>query len=199
MTKTNATKTNTTKTANTWTFSEGSITVNGKTFPATYSDASASDLGVYVFSKLGELPVRVHIGKDMPEYEACLAIAKAAKQPKARLDGQPAPKAAAPAKQDKPAPEAEQAKAAAPAKQAAQVEKPWIGTAIEGKGWRIAFDEQSQRTRLIFDEQPTDAQKAAIDAAGFFWSAQLQSWNKKLTCKAHRAALELAETLKAIA
>ena len=151
----------------------------------------------------------------MPEYEACLAIAKAAKQPKARLDGQPAPKAAAPAKQpapeaeqpkaaapakqDKPAPKAEQPKAAEPAKQAAQVEKPWIGTAIEGKGWRIAFDEQAQRTRLIFDEQPTDAQKAAIDAAGFFWSAQLQSWNKKLTCKAHRAALELAETLKAIA
>ena len=97
------------------------------------------------------------------------------------------------------APKAEQPKPVAPAKQAAPVDKPWIGSAIEGKGWRIAFDEQAQRTRLIFDDQPTDAQKAAIDAAGFFWSAQLKSWNKKLTCKAHRAALELAETLKAIA
>ncbi len=29
---------------------------------------------------------------------------------------------------------------------------------------------------------PSDAQRAAIEQAGFYWSAQLQSWNKKLTC-----------------
>ena len=43
------------------------------------------------------------------------------------------------------------------------------------------------------------AQKSAIEAAGFFWSAQLKSWNKKLTCKAYRAAQALAADLAALA
>ena len=87
----------------------------------------------------------------------------------------------------------------APANKPAPVDKPWIGTTITGKGWNIAFDEQTQRTRVLFQTQPTDAQKAAIESAGFYWSAQLQSWNKKLTCKAYRAAQTLAAALNALA
>ena len=74
-----------------------------------------------------------------------------------------------------------------------------IGTTITGKGWNIAFDQQAGRTRVLFQAQPTDAQKAAIENAGFYWSAQLNSWNKKLTCKAYRAAQALAVALNALA
>ena len=111
--------------------------------------------------------------------------AKAAKQPKpAAKPAKPVAKAEA-----KPAP---QPKAAMPADNA------WIGTAIEGKGWRIAFDEAAQRTRVIFAADPSAKQKAAIDAAGFYWSNTTKSWNKKLTRKAYRAAQALAETLNAL-
>lgn len=123
------------------------------------------------------------------------APAKAAKQPEA---------AAEPAKpvETKPAPAAKQpkAKAAKPATQP-KAEMPadnaWIGTAIEGKGWRIVFDDAAQRTRVIA-AAPSAKQKAAIDAAGFYWSNTTKSWNKKLTRKAYRAAQALAETLNAL-
>ena len=130
------------------------------------------------------------------------APAKAAKQPEAAaepakpVETKPAkaakqPKAAKPAKQAKPAAE--------PAKPVVPADNAWIGTAIEGKGWRIAFDEATQRTRVIFAADPSAKQKAAIDAAGFFWSNTTKSWNKKLTRKAYRAAVALSETLNAIA
>lgn len=135
------------------------------------------------------------------------APAKAAKQPAAKA----AKPAAEPAKpvETKPAKAAKQPKAAKPAKQAKPAAEPakpvavpadgaWIGTTIEGKGWRIAFDEAAQRTRVIFDATPSAKQKAAIDAAGFYWSNTTKSWNKKLTRKAYRAAVALAETLNAL-
>lgn len=263
--------------ANTWTFATNSATVNGRTFPASYSLARNGD--VYVFTALraadgSDMPVRIHVTADMPMHAAAVAAAQAARDaapakaepaPAAKADapapvqGKPAPVQDAPkpakarkakaapavavkaepapvAKADAPAPvqdmpkpakvrkakpvpaaavKAEPAPAAkadvlAPAqdkpdpvqdapKAAPANAKPWIGTTITGKGWNIAFDEKAQRTRVLFQVQPTDAQKAAIEKAGFFWSNQLNSWNKKLTCKAHRAALELAAALNALA
>ena len=104
-----------------------------------------------------------------------------------------APKAAKPAKvEPAPAPVAEPAPAT-------NADKPWIGTRIEGAGWHIAFDADAGRTRVVFADAPSAAQKSAIEAAGFFWSAQLKSWNKKLTCKAYRAAQALAANLAALA
>ena len=133
--------------------------------------------------------------------------AKPAEQPKA--EAKPATKRKAPAKAAKqPAtekPAAEPAKpveskpAAEPAKPVDVASKSWIGTTVEGKGWRIVFDESTQRTRVIFDGEPSAKQKAAIDAAGFYWSNTTKSWNKKLTCKAYRAAMALHETLNALA
>jgi len=130
------------------------------------------------------------------------APTKAAKQPKAEQPAEPAKpvetKAAPAAKQPKATKPAKQAKPAAePAKPVAAADA-WIGTTIEGKGWRVAFDEATQRTRVIFDADPSAKQRAAIDAAGFYWSNTTKSWNKKLTRKAYRAALALAETLNAI-
>ncbi len=242
-----------TTTANTWNFAPNSVTVNGQTFPASYSLARGGD--VYVFTALRaaadapEMPVRVHISADMPMHAEAVAAAQAAKDKPAPVQAAPAPvdkpapvqaapapvdkpapakKASAPAKpaaEDKPAPakrshkskgirrpavpaQPVQDKPSAPAAKPAPVQdkpaavptdKPWIGTTITGKGWNIAFDQQAGRTRVLFQAQPTDAQKAAIENAGFYWSAQLNSWNKKLTCKAYRAAQALAVALNALA
>ena len=237
-----------TTTANTWNFAPNSVTVNGQTFPASYSLARGGD--VYVFTALRaaadapEMPVRVHISADMPMHAEAVAAAQAAKDKPSAQD-KPAPVQAAPAPVDKPAPAKKasapakakpaaedksapakrshkskgirrpdvpaqpvQDKPSAPAKKpapvqdkpaAAPTDKPWIGTTITGKGWNIAFDQQAGRTRVLFQAQPTDAQKAAIENAGFYWSAQLNSWNKKLTCKAFRAAQALAAALNALA
>ena len=237
-----------TTTANTWNFAPNSVTVNGQTFPASYSLARGGD--VYVFTALRaaadapEMPVRVHISADMPMHAEAVAAAQAAKDKPSAQDkpapvqaapapvDKPAPVQAAPAPVDKPAPakrshkskgirrpdvpaQPVQDKPSAPAKKpapvqaapapvqdkpaAAPTDKPWIGTTITGKGWNIAFDQQAGRTRVLFQAQPTDAQKAAIENAGFYWSAQLNSWNKKLTCKAYRAAQALAVALNALA
>ena len=121
--------------------------------------------------------------------------AKPADQPKA--EAKPAAKRKAPAKAAKQP--ATEKPAAEPAKPVDVASKSWIGTTVEGKGWRIAFDEATQRTRVIFDADPSAKQKAAIDAAGFYWSNTTKSWNKKLTCKAYRAAMALHETLYALA
>ena len=77
-------------------------------------------------------------------------------------------------------------------------EKSFIGTTITGKGWRILFDADTQRTRVCFDAEPSAAARAAVEKAGFYFSAALNSYNKKLTFKAHRAAVALSGELAAI-
>lgn len=242
---------NTSTAANTWTFAPDALTVNGRTFPASYSLARTGD--VYVFATVkadadaAEMPVRLHISATMPMHadavaaaEAARAASKASKPAEAPAPVQevapvveaapvqetPAPVQDAPA--DKPAPakkprkprkaskpaeapapvqEVAPAQEAAPAPvqdapapvQVAPAGKAWIGTAIQGKGWSIAFDAAAGRTRVQVEGTPTDAQRSAIEQAGFYWSAQLNSWNKKLTCKAYRAAQALASTLNALA
>ena len=119
--------------------------------------------------------------------------AKAAKAAKA-------PKAAKPKAKPAPVQEAPKAQAPAPVQDAAQaVCKAWIGSTITGKGWRIVFDGDAQRTRVIFDAKPTAAQAAAVDAARFYYSPSMGSYNKHLTCKAYKAAQALAQTLAGLA
>ena len=81
----------------------------------------------------------------------------------------------------------------------APVEKPWIGTSISGDGWKIDFDAKVERTCIRFAATPTVAQKAIVDAAGFYYRNDLKCFVKKLTCKAYRAAQSVAAGLKAIA
>ena len=140
------------------------------------------------------------------------APAKTAKQSKAaakaKAEAKPAPaakqpqdKPAAKAKATKPAKDAKPPKAAPKAEPAKQVpvgDKSFVGTEITGKGWRIVFDDATQRTRVMFEGQPSAKQKATVEAAGFYFSASLKSWNKKLSCKAYRAAQALAATLTAL-
>ena len=234
----------------TWSFGPTTMTVNGRTFGASYSVARGGD--VYVFTGVQaapgaqRIPVRMHITQDMPMHADALAAArlaaetethkadptpaeapkaakpatvqdapkaqapapvqadaKPAKAPKAakpkakpapvqeapkaqapapvQADAKPAkaPKAAKPKakpaladapKAQAPAPvEAPKAQAPAPVQDAAQavckpaadaaqaVCKAWIGSTITGKGWRIVFDGDAQRTRVIFDAKPTAA------------------------------------------
>ena len=234
-------------TAATWSFAPTTMTVNGRTFGASYSVARGGD--VYVFTGVQaapgaqRIPVRMHITQDMPMHADALAAARLAAEaetpkaepapveaPKAQAPApvQEAPKAQAPAPvqeapkaaktpkaakpKAKPAPvEAPKAQAPAPVQDAAQavckpaadaaqaVCKAWIGSTITGKGWRIVFDGDAQRTRVIFDAKPTAAQAAAVDAARFYYSPSMGSYNKHLTCKAYKAAQALAQTLAGLA
>ena len=77
-------------------------------------------------------------------------------------------------------------------------EKSFIGDSIQGKGWRILFDGETSRTRVIFDKAPSKAARAAVEKAGFYFSAAMNSWNKKLTFKAYRAAQALSGELQAL-
>lgn len=124
---------------------------------------------------------------------------KAAKQPKAKAEtAAPAAKQPKPVAPVKAAKQPEAAPKAEPAKQVEPAGKGWIGTSITGKGWAITFDQATQRTRVSFTGTPSAKQKAAVESAGFYFSAALKTWNKKLTCKAYRAAKELAATLTAL-
>ena len=136
--------------------------------------------------------------KPAPVQEAPKAQAPAPVQ----ADAKPAktPKAAKPKGKPAPVQEAPKAQAPAPVQDAAQaVCKAWIGSTITGKGWRIVFDGDAQRTRVIFDAKPTAAQAAAVDAARFYYSPSMGSYNKHLTCKAYKAAQALAQTLAGLA
>ena len=48
---------------------------------------------------------------------------------------------------------------------------------------------------MTFTGEPSKKALAAVAAAGFYYSPAMKSYNKKLSCKAHRAALALAAEL----
>lgn len=74
-------------------------------------------------------------------------------------------------------------------------EKSFIGESISGKGWSIVFDGGCNRTRVIVTAALKDKARPVIENAGFYYSPTLDSWNKKLTFKAYRAAQALAQSL----
>ena len=76
-------------------------------------------------------------------------------------------------------------------------EKPFAGQTICGQGWKILFDIALQRTRVIVNDSCREQLRPIIENAGFYYSASMDSWNKKLTFKAQRAAVALAENLRA--
>ncbi len=70
-------------------------------------------------------------------------------------------------------------------------EKWFIDQALEGKSWKILFDGDAGKTRVIFPRKPSTKVLEAVKAAGFYWSPSMKSWNKGLTFKAYRAAEKL--------
>ena len=108
---------------------------------------------------------------------------------------QEAPQAAADVQ---PEPEARH-RIQAPEKPACNPGKPldFIGQVLSGNGWQIVFDANLQRTRVIIEKSAREKAAPLAESAGFYYSSNTDSWHKKLTHKAHRAAVALAEKLRA--
>ena len=199
-------------------FTDATITCKGVTFPVEYN--VIADGSVLAFVILDVEPngykhkQKIIIRPNEPEYTAALDAAKAAaatgKRPENISSGYK--KVTTPAgnviknvetvqeKQETPAAETverETEKAARDPKQARGPvpEKTFIGETIQGNGWKIIFDGETNRTRVIFEKRPTEAARAATENAGFYYSSAMNSWNKKLTFKAYRAAKVLSGQL----
>lgn len=189
------------------TFTRDSLTIDGITRPAEYSVTPAGTVFVFVAVDVDgqERKVRIKIPADDPRYTAALAAAQ---------EPQPEPEQAADVEPEQPAQEQpadaepeqaqeEQPQEEQPARDLKQArgpvpDKAFIGLEIKGKGWKIVFDGSYDRTRVIFKRKPSNAAREALDKHGFFWSPAMQSWNKKLTHKAFRAAQALAMELRTI-
>ena len=194
------------------TFTRDSLTIDGITRPAEYSVTPAGTVFVFVAVDVDgqERKVRIKIPADDPRYAAALAAAQ---------EPQPEPEQAADVEPEQPAQEQpadaepEQAQEEQPQEEQPQEEQPahdpkqargpvpdkaFVGLEIRGKGWKIVFDGSYDRTRVIFKRKPSNAAREALDKHGFFWSPAMQSWNKKLTHKAFRAAQALALELRTI-
>ncbi len=156
---------------NKYTFARDSFTVNGKTFPAEYHISPVGTVFLFVTVADGkEETVRI-----TAEHEQYAAALEAAKPNQERAESIPTDD---PKKTRGPVPD-----------------KTFIGDSIQGNGWKILFDKEAERTRVIFEGTPTDIARAILEEAGFYYSKAMNSWNKKLTFRAYRAAKAIAEKL----
>lgn len=187
---------------------------DGKTFPARYELQDSADMKrgqlapvVHVFATVDEKTVKIDVPADDAYYYDALKAAQEAAAEQEQPDETPAD----PSQDEQPAPEqadeqpaqAEQEQTEQPAPDPKQAhgpipEKTFIGTAIEGERFKIIFDGETQRTRVIIPAEYRDAARATVEKAGFYYSAPLDSWNKKLTFRAYRAAVALAAELEKV-
>lgn len=196
-------------------FADDFVTINGARFeiltPYTLTEAGAVRFEMNMNGRRHP----VEIPKDNGLFDAARAMVKA--------DADPAPEAAADDNfltvdaetaeqadmdflyenaETRPAPKKREQKTRKPAAmdpaKAARgpvPEKAFINTEITGRGWRIFFDGEENRTRVIFEKCPTKEVRQIVKDAGFYWAPNMGSWNKKLTFKAYRAAVALAGEL----
>ena len=186
------------------TFTRDSLTIDGITRPAEYSVTPAGTVFVFVAVDVDgqERKVRIKIPADDPRYAAALAAAQEP-QPEPDQAAQEQPQEEQPADAEPEQAQEEQPQEEQPARDPKQArgpvpDKAFVGLEIKGKGWKIVFDGSYDRTRVIFKRKPSNAAREALDKHGFFWSPAMQSWNKKLTHKAFRAAQALALELRTI-
>jgi len=195
-------------------FAADSITVNGKTFPARYEVTAAA---VNVFTTVSEDgkektvcicieagnelygPAALAAVKEAPEAQqtedAQTEEAQQAEEAQAEPEAQQAEEAQAEEAQAEP--EAQQAAPDPKATRGPVPEKAFIGQSITGAGWAIIFDGAHNRTRVIISKGNHDKLRGIVESAGFYYSAALDSWNRKLTFRAYRAAQALAQELTA--
>ena len=165
-------------------FTSTTVTYDGKVFPAEYSITTTGSVLVFAITGLDsrghKIKSRMRYDRNSVDYSAALSaaidsgckyICKVTNSEKERE-----PKAAR-----GPIPE-----------------KTFIGQTIVGNGWRIFFDGELSRTRVIISGEPTPVVKALVEESGFYYSSKMNSWNKKLTFKAYRAAQKLALELNKI-
>jgi len=138
-------------------------------------------------------PETISTGSPAPEAEPETVEAVA---PEAVQETAPAAPEAAPAPET--VPEA-RPRRQAPEKPARGPGRPldFIGQILSGDGWQIVFDTELQRTRVILSEAVREKAAPLAEQAGFYYSVNTDSWHKKLSHKAHRAAEALAEKLRA--
>ena len=174
------------------TFTRDSLTIDGITRPAEYSVTPAGTVFVFVAVDVDgqERKVRIKIPADDPRYAAALAAAQEPQpEPEQAADVEPEqPAQEQPADAEPEQPQEEQPQEEQPARDPKQARGP-----VPDKAFG-SYD----RTRVIFKRKPSNAAREALDKHGFFWSPAMQSWNKKLTHKAFRAAQALALELRTI-
>ena len=183
----------------------------GKTFPARYELQDSADMKrgqlapvVHVFATVDEKTVKIDVPADDAYYYDALKAAQEAAVEQEQPDEQPAQaeqdetpadpsqdEQPAQAEQEQPAPDPKQAHGPIP-------EKTFVGTSIKGARFEIIFDGEAQRTRVIIPAEYRDSARATVEKAGFYYSAPLDSWNKKLTFRAYRAAVALAAELEKV-
>lgn len=177
-----------------FTFTASTVTCKGKTFPAGYSITPSGAVIAFVETAPGTDRIRLRFDPSHIDHAAALAAAEAARKQSAPVPAaEPAPQvpASEPVAAPTVTPSPKQARGPVP-------EKTFIGDSIQGKGWKILFDGDAARTRVIFDGKPSKAARALVEKAGFYYSAAMDSWNKKLTFKAYRAAQALSGELLAL-
>ncbi len=192
------------------TFTPDTMTINGQTFAAGYSVTPTGTVFVFVTVQEDgqEVKMRIKVTPDDPNYAAAVAAAQPAAPEVTAQEPEQEPAAseaiAQEPEQEPAAPEAiaqepEQEQERDPKQARGPVpEKSFIGQEITGNGWKIVFDGNNERTRIIIEGDPKKAAEEAINKAGFYWSPVMKSFNKKLTFKAFRAAQALAQDLQAI-
>lgn len=205
------------------TFTHDTLTINGTTYPAEYSVTPSGNVFAFVNVTMDgqDHKMRIKITADDPRHAAALVAAQAKPDDEPGdgytvadayriatsagnviadvrvIEKDTSPDLAATTatkleqEQEAPARNPKQARGPVP-------EKTFVGLDIKGKGWQICFDGGYDRTRVIFKRPPCSAARESLKKYGFYWSPVMQSWNKKLTHKAFRAAQELAFDLRKI-
>ncbi|MBQ7726526.1 MAG: hypothetical protein IJT66_05210 [Clostridia bacterium] len=196
-----------------YTFTATTLTCKGKTFPCEYNIIADGSVLAFVILGVNEngykQKQRIHFKPDHADHAAALAAATVAKETGARPEIVPtgykktataagniiekAEEIAAETVQEEKRAERNPKAARGPVP-----EKSFIGETIQGDGWKIFFDGEASRTRIIFEDAPKKSALDALAAAGFYYSSVMDSWNKKLTFKAYRAAKTLAGELAKI-
>ena len=200
------------KMANKYEFKPATLVVNGKEFPARYEILPGRvAVAVNVKENGAEKIVNIEIPETDPHFMVAYNVADETAHQSAQEPAQEerpetvssdetyAPQAAQePAPQEQEPAQIERADNNKPARAAAEVpEKTFAGETITGKGWSIVFDSGLQRTRVIVNDNVREKLAPIIENAGFYYSKAQNSWNKKLSWKAYRAANALAQELRA--
>lgn len=191
-------------------FTKNTITVDGATYPAEYNIIDSGS--VLVFAVVGveadgyKHKRRFRFSPDYPEYSAALLAARGFDRIAEPEYAEIIPNPISGSKKEESSNNefkierreifSVSEKARDPKKACGPVpDKTFAGSQINGNGWKILFDSKTARTRVFFNSAPTDAARAAVETAGFYYSRAMDSWNKKLTWKAYRAAQVLSGTL----
>lgn len=167
------------------TFTAHAVTMpNGKTFPAVWH--------IFAGNAVAEIDLgngkqaEITIDESSPYYISAMCAAQEAER---------IAQAEAEAEKERQRAERRAARAADPAKQAHGPipEKTWAGQKIKGLGYMIDFSVTYDRVMIHFDSVPTDAARAIVKEAGFYWAPTLKAWVKGLNWKAYRAALKVQD------